>query len=172
MSNSRRYCRSGLAKNRTRTISVKKTIKKAEPTLPNPCSDGASYFMSHFSLPAVVRIVAQAVRQPNEPARPQERFVNARKARRAIFLQVHIREAAIIEVHGQMCRAKLVVDKQGTNRSEDDLMFRFEKCIARQYVRKFLALLNSARLTAERAKDSCLRQRLRSPVHREFSVQG
>src|SRR6266566_9864374 len=96
------------------------------------------------------------MRQRTQLSNEPQRIVDIRKRRCAIFLQVHVRKSSIVQVHGQTRVGKPVARKQGTDRFEKDLVFRFKKCILVKSLYEFGALLTRARLVAERAKDPSL----------------
>jgi len=102
----------------------------------------------------------------------RQRIVNIRKPRRAIFLQVHVRKSSIVQVHGQTHVGESVAWKQGTNRFEEDLVFRVKEGILVKSLYEFGALLAGARLVAECAKDLNFCLQHRNAVHREFTLQG
>jgi len=65
--------------------------------------------MFNFSLTIVARICPAFCAKRTESHSQFQRLVDARQARHAIFLQVHIWKSAIIQVHGQTCIGQPVV---------------------------------------------------------------
>jgi hypothetical protein len=102
----------------------------------------------------------------------RQRIVNIRKPRRAIFLQVHVRKSSIVQVHGQTHFGESVAWKQGTNRFEEDLVFRVKERILVKGFYEFGALLGRACMVAERTEDLNLCLQHCNAVHGEFTVQG
>jgi hypothetical protein len=162
------YRRSGRAKKITIATRAKQAIATTAPALPNPRSDRASAIMFRFSLNIVAHFCAGPIREWTQSASQVHRLVNIRERRRTIFLQVHVRKSAIIQMHSQTRVGKPVMAEQGTDRCEDNLMLRFEERIAVKNFHEFVALLARARLVAERPEDLGF---CRATVHGEFIVQ-
>lgn len=106
---------------------------------------------------SILAHIIGCMRNGSQSARQRQRVLDARQSRRAISIEIDIWESTIIQVNGQTCIGDPVMDKQGTNRSEEDLMFRFEEFVVLQDFREFTSLSARACPAAERAENLDLR---------------